>query len=59
MATRLLCSPDPKFVAKYLLLPCCIVLMGQEVKLKVVTAGDHCFVRMLSKEGGKWLTHSV
>jgi hypothetical protein len=27
------------------------------VKLKVVTAGDHCFVRMLSKENGEWLLH--
>lgn len=23
----------------------------------MVTAGDHCFVRMLSKENGEWLSH--
>lgn len=27
-------------------------MLLQEVKIKVVTSGDHCFVRMLTKEAG-------
>jgi hypothetical protein len=51
---QLWCSHLTDVLAELALPGClCVVLDLQEVKIKVVTAGDNCFVRMLAKDSGE------